>query len=202
VTSVIEPSDETLAAEARGGDQAAARVLHERYLPMLRGRAARALGPRMRRRVAESDVIQETWLTAFFRLESFVDRGPGSFRTWLARILKNKIHDEVRDHVIAARRSVRREQSQDGGAPEARLVGAGSSPSLHAAKEEERRDLLAAIDSLPSSYRMLLRLIHVEGLSVAEAADGLGRSANGTCKLYGRALERLTEVLERRGDAK
>jgi len=196
---VIEPSDEALVCRARVGDQEAARLLHERYLPMLRGRAARALGARLRRRVSESDVTQETWLTAFLRLENFVDRGAGSFRVWLSRILRHKLHDEVRDHVIAGRRSVRREQSQDSSAPEDRLVGGQSSPSLHAAKAEQYREVLASIDALPASYRTLLRLIHVDGLTLTEAAGALGRSANGTCKLYGRALDRLTSVLERRG---
>lgn len=196
---MIEPSDEALACLACGGDPAAAQLLHDRYEPLLRARAARAIGPRLGRRVGESDVMQETWLTAFLRLESFVDRGPGSFRAWLGRILQHKIHDEVRDHVIAGRRSVRREQPQDGTAPETRLASPGSSPSLHAAKREERGDMLAAIDALPESYRVLLRLVHVDGLTLTGAAAVLGRSANATCKLYGRALDRLTRVLTRGG---
>ncbi len=196
---MIELSDEALACRACSGDPAAAQVLHDRYEPLLRARAARALGPRLGRRVGESDVMQETWLTAFLRLESFVDRGPGSFRAWLGRILQHKVHDEVRDHVIAGRRSVRREQPHDDDGPETRLASSGSSPSLHAAKLEERRDVLAAIDALPETYRALLRLIHVDGLTLSAAAAVLGRSANATCKLYGRALDRLTRVMTHGG---
>ena len=196
---MIESSDEILASRAGAGDDAAARTLYERYGPTLLHRAARSLGPRVRRRVAESDVVQETWLTAFVRLDGFVDRGPGSFRAWLAKILRNKLHDEVRDHVIAQRRSVRREQSHAGSLPEERVASERSSPSQHAMKAERRQGLRAAIDSLPAPYALLLRLVHVEGLSIVDSAHRLGRTANSTCKLYGRALERLTEVLGPRG---
>jgi RNA polymerase sigma-70 factor (subfamily 1) len=195
VEPVADPSDEILANRALGGDEDAARILYERCVPALRRRAARSLSPRVRRRVTESDVLQETWLTAFVRLEGFVDRGPGSFRAWLGTILRHKMHDEVRDHVVAKRRSVRREESCAGAAPEDGIASPRSSPSMHAVREERHDGLLAAIDALPPHYAGLLRLVHVDGLTLVEAASRMGRTANSTCKLYGRALERLAAAV-------
>jgi DNA-directed RNA polymerase specialized sigma24 family protein len=68
-------------------------------------------------------------------------------------------------------------------------------------REERREGLLAAIDALPSHYAVLLRLVHVDGLTLVEASSRLGRTANSTCKLYGRALERLAAAMTGREDA-
>src|SRR5688572_15585954 len=109
-----EPTDEELVERWRGGDQASAKILLDRYLPRLRARANRRLRGIVRRRVAESDAIQEAYLTAFLRLEDFEDRGPGSFGNWVSKILDHKLRDELRRHLGFSKRDARRERSHDG----------------------------------------------------------------------------------------
>jgi RNA polymerase sigma-70 factor (ECF subfamily) len=190
VTSRIpEPSDEDLAQRIRDGDENARATLIDRYLERLRARVRRRLPALVRRKVAESDVIQEAWLTAFLRLEQFQDRGEGSFRRWIDRILSNKVRDEVRRYLGTAKRSAReRSHGAEGGGP-AEAPARAPSPSSHAAARERRADVLRVIEELPESHRELLRLIHGAGLSQKEVALRTGRAQPAVRKAYGRALE-------------
>ena len=51
------------------------------------------------------------------------------------------------------------------------------------------------MDELRPDDREILRLVHEDGLSVGEAAEHLGRSADAARKLYSRAVGRLTKVV-------
>jgi RNA polymerase sigma-70 factor (ECF subfamily) len=192
----MDPSDEELVARARGGDGAAADVLFGRYPDLLRGLARRALGDRLRPKVAESDVVQDARLVAFRSLARFEDRGPGSFRRWLAGILERRASEERR-RFRAARRAVRRESPS---APRADLVAASQpTPSLVAIAHERRLAVLRAIDGLPQAYRSVIRLVDLSGLSFVEAAERMERTPDAVRKLYARAVASLTVVLARGG---
>src|SRR5262245_36494023 len=103
------PSEEEVVRRARGGDEAAARLLFDRHLPELRAKVRARLPAPLRGKVGESDVIQEAYLAAFLGLSDFEGRGDGSFGRWLRGILDHKIADEVRRHVEAEMRDARRE---------------------------------------------------------------------------------------------
>ena len=64
--------DEHLAARAREGDAHAFEVLFDRYAPALRAQVRRQLPGLLRRKVAESDVIQMAYLGAHQGLDGFV----------------------------------------------------------------------------------------------------------------------------------
>jgi RNA polymerase sigma factor (sigma-70 family) len=133
-------------------------------------------------------------------VEDFEDRGPGSFRGWLGKILQHKVNDQVRSHVGVAKRSLRRESPPGPEVPEVAVPDPASSPSQRVAKVEEWTRVLDAMRDLPDAEREVLRLVHLEGLNYREAGERLGRSANTTLKLYGRALARLTERLSLPGE--
>ena len=206
-----EPTDEDLVRRVRAGDEAAARLLFDRHLPALRAKARARLPSALRGEVAESDVIQDAWLAAFLVLGAFEDRGDapgatvhgtvaygpgGSFGKWLRGILEHKIGHEIDRHVAAGKRDVRREQRMRTGS----VDGFGEapeqpSPSEAAVADEEEAVLLAAVASLPGDYATVVRLVHVEGLSLIDAGARMGRSANAARKLYGRALLAMAERL-------
>ena len=194
------PPDEAVVRRILSGDEAAARELFDRYLPRLRGRVRRKLPARVRRKVGESEVVQEAYLTAFLRLAEFEDRGDGSFSRWLAAILKNKIDDELRRYLGTKRRDVRRETSltSAGGGP--RLPSKSPSPSAGAMALEDRQRLARAAEGLSEDHRTILRLVHEEGLRIFEAGTRMGRSGDAARKLYGRAVSRLAQRLEHPGD--
>src|SRR5262245_59159359 len=109
MTGASEPSNEELVLRVRDGDGDAARLLYDRHAPALRAQVRRKLPNALRAKVGESDIIQEAYLAAFLRVTQFEDRGSGSFERWLRGILDHKLLDEVRRHMEAERRAVRRE---------------------------------------------------------------------------------------------
>jgi RNA polymerase sigma-70 factor (subfamily 1) len=191
-----QDSDEDLVRRVRAGDEAAARLLFERHLPALRAKARARLPGSLRGKVAESDVIQDAWLAAFLDVGKFEDRGDGSFGKWLRAILEHKIGHEIERHVAAGKRDVRREQRMRTGS----VDGFGAepdqpSPSEEAVSAEEEDVLRAAVASLPDDYATVVRLVHIEGLTLVDAGARMGRSADATRKLYGRALEAMAGKL-------
>lgn len=184
-------ADEDLVRRVLAGDQAAARALYERHEPLLRSRARRRLVGGLSRKVGASDIVQETYLAAFADLAAFEDRGPGSFRGWLEAVLDYRAKDEVRRHLGAEKRSVRREISRDPAVSDSGPVAPGASPSAEAAGEEERTLVANAIEAMEGDDRLVLRLVHLEGKDFPEAARELGRSPDAARKLYARAVLRL-----------
>jgi RNA polymerase sigma-70 factor (ECF subfamily) len=186
-------SDEELVRRWRAGDEEAAGALYGRHAGRLRALARRHIRGGVRRKVGESDLVQDVCVAAFGALERFEDRGPGSFGHWLDRILANKAGDQVKRYVHASKRSVRREDSgvldQSATAPARTDPG----PSSHAARVEERTALRAAIEGLTGDDRLVLVLVHERAMGFAEAGYVMGRSAEATRKLYGRVVLRLAE---------
>ena len=196
-----QPPDDDPILRIQEGDEAAARALFERYAPALRDQVRRSMPPAMRRKVAESDVIQEAYLAAFLSLGNFEDRREGAFRSWLAKILQHKLHDEVRRYFGTSKRDARREQSVAGQPLPTTRRGTDPSPSMQAMASEERAALWTAVEELPQDYTEILQLVHRDGLTLTEAGARMGRTADAARKLYGRAVARLTEGLTGGGGA-
>lgn len=192
------PSDEELVRRVRDGDAAAADVLFHRHLPLLRAVARRRLPGGIGAKVGASDVVQDAWLAAFQSLAEFRDRGPGSFGRWLRQILEHKVVDEVRRHVGARSRDARREVRLRTRGDPAEPADHRTSPSGVIAGFEDADFVREAIAELPSDHAEVLRWIHREGLSLAEAGEKMQRSADAVRKLHARALASLADRLERR----
>jgi len=201
VSVAPDPSDEDLVRRVRAGDEAAARMLFERHLPALRAKARARLPAALRGKVGESDVVQEAWLAAFLDVGKFEDRGDGSFGKWLRGILEHKIGHEIERHVAAGKRDVRRERRMRTGSGGG--FGAAPdqpSPSEEAVSAEEEGVLRAAVASLPGDYATVVRLVHIEGLTLVDAGARMGRSADAVRKLYGRAMASMASSLRRPKD--
>jgi RNA polymerase sigma-70 factor (ECF subfamily) len=197
-----DPSDEALAERARGGDEEAFGILFERHAPALRRNVRRQLPSLLRRKVTESDVIQMAYLRVHQHLDGFSDRGAGSFRAWLDRIVENQVADILRRYVRAAKRSIDLEISGPQPLSGARLPGREPTASQVAGGAELLRKIEVSMERLPEDYRRVLRLVQGEGLTLAAAGERLDRSASATKKLYARALamlNRFVREIEDRG---
>ena len=190
-----------LLASARSGDEAAFGALCARYEARMRRRVERRLSPAVRRRVAASDVIQEALLVASRRLRDFEDRGPGSFGSWLARIVDLKAQHLVRHHAGIAKRDVAAEAPRAQRGRIAHVRGPGPSPSQAAMGREATDAARHAMTRLPEAYHQVILLIQGEGLTLAEAADRMGRTRDSVKGLYSRALGRLAREMELDGGA-
>lgn len=197
-TPANSPTDEDLVRRARGGDEAASRTLFDRHAASLRVRVRRKMPASVRRKLAESDVIQEAYLAAFRSLGEFEDRGEGSFAKWLGGIVEHKVKDETRRYVGTKRRSPARETRLTRADERPAAKTADPSPSAVAISREERATIRAAMSELSEDHRTVLRLVHEEGKRLVEAAAAMGRTPDAVRMLYGRALSELIARTERR----
>lgn len=170
----LEPSDETLAADAAAGDESAFETLVVRY----QQRVYR-LACRLTTETEAPDLLQETFLQAYRHLRSF--RHESRFGTWLYRIATNIC-------LMHRRKQARRpaepldaflphfdERGAHAGTPDELQTAARADELLdRQALAEKARD---AINRLPDLYREAFVLRDLEDMSTAEVAAVLGLDA-------------------------
>jgi RNA polymerase sigma-70 factor (ECF subfamily) len=172
--------------------------IYRRYLALL---ARLQIGRRLQGKVDVADLVQETFLKASRDFAMFKGSTEAEFTAWLRRILAACVATEVRRYLGTQRRDLRLEVQLAGEleyssrALDRGLVAAQSTPSQQAARREQAVLLADALAQLPTHYREVMILHHLEGLSLAEAARRLGRSQDSVEKLWARALLRLRAVL-------
>ncbi len=181
-------------SRAQAGEEAAFATLCEREAARLRVRAEQILSPAIRRKVGPSDVLQEAYVLAHRRIGEFQDRGAGAFGAWLARIVDLKAREAVRRYAGTAKRAVGAEVTE-GRLGAALNPGRGPSPSQVVQAAETGEAIRRAIEALPDDYRLTIHLIQAEGLTIAAAAERMGRSRDSVKGLYARALRQVAAEL-------
>jgi RNA polymerase sigma-70 factor (ECF subfamily) len=148
----------------QSGDAAAYEKLLHELLPYVRRFVQRRLGDSS----VWEDVVQNVFVSVHRARHTYRPERP--FGPWLHAVARNAVIDQAR---VRSRRSQRETSLEAEGVPEP--VAAPSSDA-HAPLSKE---MVRALDGLPASQREAVELIHVEGLSVAEAAAwvGITRSA-------------------------
>jgi RNA polymerase sigma factor (sigma-70 family) len=130
-----------------------------------------------------ADLAQEILIALWKALPQF--RGEASLRTFVARVAHNRCVSHVVRHQKAGRLT---ELSDD-------LPSVTDGPEEAAIASDRRRQLLAAIRSLPLAYRGAVAL-SLEGFSSSEIAQLLGVSVNAVAVRLTRAKTRLREKVE------
>lgn len=203
-----ETDDTGLLLERAGaGDADAVDELFNRHRQRLRRMVQLRLSPVLRGRVDASDVIQESFLLAWRRLDEYRRGPPGSFFLWLRFLVRQQLFAVHRRHAGVKARDPRREVAlYDGALPEAssealasQLLGQLPSPSEALARAELQVRLQEGLDALDPEEREILALRHFEQLTSAEAAVELKISQAAAAKRYLRALKRLKGLLLRLG---
>lgn len=161
-------SDEALVAKASGGDPAAFDVLVTRYQAKVY-----SLAVRMGAASDCEDVLQETFLQVFRRLDSF--RGEARFSTWLYRIAVNQVLQERRSSAQRRRVASLEEhlpQFDDTGrlSPWEADYGRAARAEELLERKELAEKMREAVDRLPDSYRLPVVLHDLQGLSGTDAA--------------------------------
>lgn len=194
---------ERLIDRARQGSKSCLGALLQQYRNYLAILAATQIERRLQPRVSPSDVVQETMLRAHEHFAQFRGNTEQELLAWLRKILVNNLATFVEQHVLAARRDVRREVSLDclGAALErstiqlAALVPApGNTPSAAVQRREEAVELANRLAQLPEDYREVLVLRNLQGLAFEEVAERIGRSVGAARMLWLRAIEKLRAV--------
>jgi RNA polymerase sigma-70 factor (ECF subfamily) len=157
--------------------------------------------PRLRTKLDPSDVVQQTLLTAYQRLDEFRGRTEAELRGWLRQILRNQLLSIYR-RFRSESRDWTREQALELPASGASMnVSAWlpveqSSPSQQAIHREQLSRLADALQYLPADQRRAIELHHLSRLSVAEVADRLGRSKSAVVGLLFRGLRKLRQLMD------
>ena len=161
------------------------------------------LDQRLQGRVDPSDVIQETYLEAFERIDEYLGNPEVSLFVWLRFLACQAVQTLHRKHLGAQARDVRREVSLfRGSMPQAtsealaaHLLGHETSPSERVIRAERKVLLQEKLNGMSSLDREILALRHFEHLSNLEASQVLGITEESAKKRYSRALVRLAGLL-------
>lgn len=134
------------------------------------------------------DLLQETLLLAYRSLGSLAD--PRGFRSWLLTIAQRTVID-------AARRDLRKKRTGSRASPEVldALPSKGPPPEEHLEREEQRRQVLAVLRSLPEEYRLPLTLRYLGGADYESICLQMGLTNGSLRGLLHRGLKMLRSKL-------
>ena len=187
-----EMTDDELVAAARTGDESAFSRLFERHR-----RLVSRLGYRFfPRRDQVEEIIQESFIKAYFALDDYQGGGEKSFVSWLARIAVRTCYDELR-------RTRRRGESSIGDLSEdeaaylherLRDLSAGGNVEGAAISRDLANKLLSR---LRPDDRMVLALLKLEELSIAEISNLTGWTTAKVKMRSHRAQRGLRQLLRK-----
>lgn len=177
-----------LLQQARAGEQAALGELLERIRPWLRVLADGRLGSRLAARFDASDVVQQTCLSIYKRIQQFEGQDIAQFMAWVREIHCRNIQDEVRRHLVAQERSVGRDR------PLTEIdatVQANESPKSALVLGEDALRLAQALELLPESQRKVIAMRYLEELPVSRIAHLMDLTPDAVTSLVRRGLQQL-----------
>jgi len=172
--------DNELVARTLAGDVRSYEELVRRYERLV----GRVVYSYARREISVEDLVQETFLRAYDRLETF--NPDYRFKTWLLAIANNLGVDTLR------RRRELVEFNPETHSPVSR------SPEAEAVDADRSRGVREAIATLPETYGVPLVLRYTEGLSYAEIAEVLSITVPAVKSRLFRARNMLAGRLEER----
>ena len=184
-------SDVALIARALQGDQTAFEAIMRRHNRLL-FRAARGVVPDD---AEAQDVVQETYLRAFTRLQDF--QGGAALGTWLARIAINVALDLLRKRGRSVPMDTTQSLDHEPSAEHMMSFSTppSASPEAALARGELGALLQSAVEGLPPIYRSVFILRAVQEMSVNEAAFCLQVSDAVVKTRYLRARSMLRDAL-------
>ncbi len=175
-----------LIAAARKGCGSSLGRLLESYRPGLIRLAASRIGAGVRPTITESDLVQDTLVTAALRFDQIQAVSEPAVRAWLHEILRSKLGDGLRRHqaILAQRRRV-------GGATEGDAVDPGPGPDGRLERRDDLEKLRRVIDAMPADQSQLLTLRFQHNLTFGQIAQRRGCSVSIVWRQWSKAIERL-----------
>jgi RNA polymerase sigma-70 factor (ECF subfamily) len=176
-----------LLERARAGDADALEDLFARHMPLLRKWASGRL-PRWARDIVEtSDLVQETVLETFKRLDGFEARGEGALQAYLRQAFLNRLRNQLR-------RAIKRPPAEE---LDSAVSDEATSPLEAAIGRETLERYERALQRLDPDEREAVVTRIEFGFSYAEVAEALGKpSADAARMAVVRALVKLAKEME------
>ena len=196
--AVMEPPPEAttrLIARARHDAQALDQLLRVQ-MEFLRHHAEQALGGRRSQHAGTEDLVQDVLERVHRSIAHAEFADERAFRSWLLVLIKNRALDLARKHARSRQHGSMRSlddtvaNASAGHIRMADLVpGAVRTPSSIVGKREQVDSMWKVLERIPESYREIIRLIRIEGLSTDEAAARLGKTPANVRKTLSRAIQ-------------
>jgi RNA polymerase sigma-70 factor (ECF subfamily) len=171
---------------AQAGDQAAYHALLVDIAPYLRAIANRYLG----HGEDAEDATQEILMVVHDIRHTYEPSRP--FKPWLSTIASRRCIDLLR-------RRMRRRQRETTGDELDQLPDAGSGPEARLAGLQASRTLRDAVDTLSPKQREAVALLHLQELTLGEAASESGQTTGALKVACHRALKTLRQSLRGQG---
>jgi RNA polymerase sigma-70 factor (ECF subfamily) len=151
-----QAGESELVARVRSGDTEAFGELVRRFQRRAYAVAYRLMGQRQ----DAEDLVQDTFIAALDKLDSFDDQRP--FGPWFFRILVNRGTSRIRSQKVRMTEAI----------PET-IGDAGLSPDRIAEQRETGHRVRAAMSELSERQRLVVQLHELDGFTTAEVADML-----------------------------
>ncbi|MBR5123168.1 MAG: sigma-70 family RNA polymerase sigma factor [Anaerotignum sp.] len=143
------------------------------------------------------DISQEVFLKAYRNLANFDERS--AFSTWLYRITHNTCIDEMRKRKGKQSYSLEEELENEDGSMQRQIADEGDTPEESLLREEQKSEILQALDTLSEEHKAAIILRDVKGLSYEEISEILELSLGTVKSRISRARNQLkTEILKMR----
>jgi RNA polymerase sigma-70 factor (ECF subfamily) len=157
------------------------------------------VAPRLRRKVDESDVVQQTLLEAHQAHADFRGTSDAEYGAWLRQILARNLMNLVRDFG-RHKRDLHRERSLEVELAEVAsraewLAAEQSSPSQDIHRQEQLLRLADALSTLTAEQRTVIELYHLEGWPLKQIAAEMERTSSAVAGLLHRGLQKLRDQL-------
>ena len=183
-------ADTEAVARVRSGETGAFRLLVERHTAAVHRLAYRMTG---NAHDAE-DVVQETFLRAFKRLDHFEARA--QFSSWLHRIGANCAYDLLRSRARERSRRFEPAGGDDDVEPiELVVPSKAPGPERLMAGAELRARVDAAMERMSALERAAFTLRHLEGHTIAEIGATLGLDVSAAKQSVFRAVRKVRATL-------
>ena len=177
-----QTDDEVLLALIKEDNQAAYRVLVDRYLGKLWRLGVNVLGNESE----AEEVVQEALLTVWKNRYNWTE-GSAKFSTWVYRITLNRCIDLKR----------RRRPTTDSQNIE-QVVACEANPAADHSmiQDEQSKKLLGMIDLLPENQKNALILYYYEEMNIKEISVRLSTTEQGARSLLKRGRKNLRELID------
>lgn len=147
----------------------------------------------MKNETDAEDIAQEAFIKAFRNLSMF--RGDAKFGTWLISITLNEARNRLRRQSVVHMQSLDEPPEESGTISPALLRDWREIPSEVVERDEVRKLINRAVESLPEIYRQVFLLRDVEELDVNETAQTLSISTSNVKVRLHRARMMLQKEL-------
>ncbi|MEO1618324.1 MAG: sigma-70 family RNA polymerase sigma factor [Planctomycetota bacterium] len=175
-----------------GGQQARAEFF-ERHRKQLKEMARFRMDPRVKRRVSESDIIQDVFFKYSEEIEPYLAEVVLPPKVWLRRLVRRVIWGVNRHHIERQCRDTRREHDLDtlSRVRVQELTESLSSVGKKIDRKQLQKKMREIVSKMPKYEREILTLVHFEDQSIREAAMELDIEYEAAKKRYRRSLKRL-----------